>query len=82
MFEKDGALYVRIFNAQGNGAPHPLAIGFESKKVELVELDGRVVQELEVTRSAASRGTVTLKMPRFGIRTLRFTGIKHAETKP
>ena len=43
MFERDGALYVRLFNAGGDAAPQHLAIGFESKKIELVELNGRII---------------------------------------
>ena len=72
MFERDGALHVRIFNASGNDGAKDLRIGFEAAKVELIELDGRVIEELEPT----DRGAIRLKIPRFGFRTLRFSAIK------
>jgi hypothetical protein len=47
---------------------HGLGIG--AGKFELVELDGRVIRELTPTAD----GNVRLRIPRFGIRTLRLSG--------
>lgn len=76
MFEKGGAIHVRLFNATGDDVPRDLGIGFEAEKVELVELDGRVVADLPPAPDAGGRRTVRLAIPRFGIRTLRFGRIK------
>ena len=75
MFERDGALYVRLFNACGGAAPRDLGIGFDAGKVELIELDGRVVEELKPAVDAEGRRTIRLGIPRFGVRTLRFSGV-------
>jgi alpha-mannosidase len=76
MFERDGSLFVRLFNAHGGDTPHDLAVGFEAAKIELVELDGRVVDELAPMINEWGQHTVRLRIPRFGIRTLRFSDIK------
>jgi alpha-mannosidase len=75
MFEHDGALIVRLFNASGDATPQELGIGFEARKIELVELDGRVIQKLEAKPDEDGKRTVLLSIPRFGIRTLRFSGV-------
>jgi len=75
MFEQDGSLLVRLFNASGDAMPQQLGIGFEARNIELVELDGRVVRELKAELGKGGKRTVTLSMPRFGIRTLRFSGL-------
>jgi alpha-mannosidase len=74
-FERDGALFVRVFNVTGSETAHDLGIGFEAQKIELVELNGRVIEELKPFVNENKR-TIRLKMPRFGIRTLRFTGVR------
>ncbi len=76
LFEQDGALYVRLFNAAGDDAPGDLGLGFEAGKIELVELDGRVIKELQPVVADTGRRTIRLSIPRFGVRTLRFTAIK------
>ncbi|QDV37767.1 glycoside hydrolase family 38 C-terminal domain-containing protein [Tautonia plasticadhaerens] len=76
MYERDGALHVRLFNAIGGDTPGDLGIGFEAGRVELVELDGRVIEELEPLIDAAGRRTIRLRIPRLGIRTVRFGGLK------
>jgi alpha-mannosidase len=76
MFERDGALFVRLFNASGDGAARDLNIGFEAGKVEVVELDGRVIEVLKPGVLDASQRTIRLRIPRFGIRTLRFSNVK------
>ncbi|MDB6130415.1 MAG: glycosyl hydrolase 38 domain protein, partial [Verrucomicrobiales bacterium] len=72
MFEHEGNLFVRIFNASGDETPHDLGIGFEAKKIELVELDGRVREALKPVVGVGGKGMIWLTIPRFGIRTLRF----------
>jgi alpha-mannosidase len=76
MFERDGALLVRLFNASGDDTPRQLGIDFEAAKIELVELDGRVIEKLNPKIAANGNRSVQLQIPRFGIRTLRFSEIK------
>ena len=75
MFERDGALHVRLFNAGGDDTPGDLDVGFEAGKIELVELDGRVIEDLKAVVDDTGRRTIHLSIPRFGIRTLRFCEI-------
>ena len=76
MFERDDALHVRLFNAGGDDTPGDLDIGFEAGKIELVELDGRVIEDLKAVVDDRGRRTIRLSVPRFGIRTLRFREVK------
>jgi alpha-mannosidase len=76
MFERDGSLYVRLFNASGGASPRELTLGFQAQKAELVELDNRVVAELAPKPAPGGKRAITLAIPRFGLRTLRFTGLQ------
>ncbi len=71
MFERDNAVFVRLFNANGDSSLRKLRLGFDSDLIELVELDGRVIHRLPVTEDRS----VELAIPHLGIRTLRFSGI-------
>jgi alpha-mannosidase len=66
-----GALCVRLFNAEGDGSQRLISFSVRPSRVELTELDGRVIRELEVRRTSSGRHEVALAMPRFAIRTLR-----------
>jgi alpha-mannosidase len=77
MFERDGALLVRLFNGSGNDSPQELAIGFAARKIELVELDGRVIRELTPKIGEGGKRTISFGMPRFGVRTLRCSGLRN-----
>ena len=72
MFEKDGSLHVRLFNVGGDDTPRDLVVGVEAEKIELVELDGRVIERLEARADERGRRAIRLSIPRFGIRTIRF----------
>ncbi|MEO8350084.1 MAG: hypothetical protein ABI680_00045 [Chthoniobacteraceae bacterium] len=76
MFERDGALFVRRFNASGNDDPRDIRLGFEADKIELVELVGRVIQDLKTAAADDGYSTIRVQMPRFGIRTLRFQDLR------
>ncbi len=82
MFARDGALLVRLFNASGDDTPRQLGIGFDAAKIDLVELDGRVIEKLNPTVAANGDRSVRLQIPRFGIRTLRFSEIKPLARSP
>jgi alpha-mannosidase len=76
MYEQDGMLFVRLFNVAGDGSARELGIGFDAGKAEVVELDGRVVEELKPATNESGKRTIRLQIPRFGIRTLRFSDLR------
>ena len=75
MFERDGKLFGRLFNATGEDVAGDLGLGFDAGKVELVELDGRIIQELKIAVNETGGRTVRLQIPRFGVRTLRLSDV-------
>ena len=72
-FVEDGHVFVRIFNAEGDSAPRGIRLDGRVRRVELVELDGRPIEELQLQREAGGRAVVTVAMARFAVRTLRCT---------
>jgi alpha-mannosidase len=64
-------LLVRLFNGEGDDAERTVSLDVRPQRVDLVELDGRVVRPLEVRRASSGRYEVKVALPRFGIRTLR-----------
>ena len=76
VFERDVALHVRLFNAGGYDAPGDIDVGFEAGKIELVELDSRIIEDLKAVGDGKGRRTIRLRIPRLGIRTLRFREVK------
>ena len=52
-----------------------MTFGFVPSQASLVELDGRHIASLDITPGMLGEATVKLSMPRFGVRTLRVTGI-------
>jgi alpha-mannosidase len=64
-------LLVRLFNASGDEGERTLSLDARPARVEVVELDGRMVRRLEVRAAGQGRYAVRLAVPRFGIRTLR-----------
>ena len=68
-------LTIRIFNAEGNGAPQKIIFNGKADKAELLELNGQKRQELAVQRDAAGKTSVTVSMPRFGIRTIKLYNV-------
>ncbi|MCA9158403.1 MAG: hypothetical protein KDA72_08755 [Planctomycetales bacterium] len=75
MFVRDGHLIVRLFNGSGEDTPQTLKIGFDAKKIELVQLDGRVTEHLVPHIDGSGSRTINLQIPRFGIRTLQFSEV-------
>jgi hypothetical protein len=62
---------VRLFNGEGDAAERTVSLDVRPLRVDLVELDGRAVRQLDVRRGSGGRYEVKLALPRFGIRTLR-----------
>ncbi len=69
---------IRVFNAEGDDTTHQITFDGGASKAELVELDGRKRQDLEIKKDAAGKTIVTLSMPRFGIRTIKLYGVVNA----
>jgi alpha-mannosidase len=64
-------MLVRLFNGEGDDSERTVSLHVRPSKVQLVELDGRPIQQLDVRRGSGGRYEVRLALPRFGIRTLR-----------
>lgn len=69
------AVLVRLFNAEGDARAKKLTVGGRADAAELIELDGRLKRSLPQQRSRYAT-TLTLDMPRFGLRTIRLTNFK------
>jgi alpha-mannosidase len=65
-------LIVRIFNAEGNEATKEIIYNGNARKVQLVELNGKVAGDLKMQKNKTGGNIVTVTLPRFGIRTIRF----------
>ncbi len=69
-------LLVRLFNAEGDGQPKKITLDAVVDKAEIIALNGDVLQKLSIDKKTPSTTTVSIAMPRFGIRTIRFLNIK------
>lgn len=65
---QDDGILLRLFNAEGNDAAQKISFGFPVASVSEVDLNGRLVEEKQVT-SQFSRSEITVSMPRFGLKT-------------
>jgi hypothetical protein len=65
------SLLVRLFNGEGDAEERTISLDVRPLRVDVVELDGRAVRQLEVRPGSGGRYEVKLSLPRFGIRTLR-----------
>jgi len=70
LFIKDKKLFVRLFNANDKTSSSRLTFSFPVEKVESVELDGRLKNEIEVLKNS-NQSDIQLKFPPFGITTLK-----------
>lgn len=73
VYEENGDLLVRIFNAEGDAGEGVINFIFDLVNVELVELNGEQRQKLQVEKNEGNH-SVRLAMPQFGFRTLRLMG--------
>ena len=70
-FVENGDVLVRLFNAEGDATPRRIAVDGRVRRVQMVELDGRLAKELPLQRDAAGEAAVTVTMNRLAVRTLR-----------
>lgn len=73
-FDGDDML-VRLFNAEGDSSAKQITIDGNAKTAALVELNGDKKQALTISKSNG-KSMVTVSMPRFGIRTIRLSGLR------
>jgi len=64
---------IRLFNASEDPTEQTVHYGAAASRVELVELDGRVIREVESHKGADGEVTFRLSLPQFGVGTLRVT---------
>lgn len=70
-------LLVRLFNAEGDAQPKKLSLDAVADKAEIVALNGDVVQKLTMNKGVTAATNVSIAMPRFGIRTIRFSNVRN-----
>ena len=70
---ENGALLVRLFNADSNESAHVVVFPNRPKQIEVVELDGRASQTLVIHTSGEYRHQVRIDIPKFGLRVLKCT---------
>ncbi len=70
---ENGNLVIRLFNAEGDSTARRITLDGRIRRVQLVELDGRLIEELPIDRDASGATTVTVAMGRSAVRTLRCT---------
>jgi alpha-mannosidase len=75
MHVEGGELDVRLFNASAAGPTIRLYLGFGATTAEEVELDGRLIKALPVRKDKSGRRWVSLGLPRFGIKTIKFNHV-------
>jgi alpha-mannosidase len=64
-------MFIRLFNSEGSVAQRVVSLDSRPVQVDLVELDGRRIEKLQVQQAADGRYEITIALPRFGVRTLR-----------
>ncbi|HCN82848.1 MAG TPA: glycosyl hydrolase, partial [Sphingobacteriaceae bacterium] len=69
-------LLVRLFNAEGDIQPKKLMLDAIAEKAEVVELNGTPVKTLTMSKGTVSPTTVSISMPRFGLRTIKFSAVR------
>jgi alpha-mannosidase len=73
-FEHDGATHVRLFNAADHDAELEIGVASTLGKIELIEMDGRLISEVPIIRQNQGHSTIKLKFAPFGVQTLRAIG--------
>jgi len=68
-------LFVRIFNAEGDASPRKITFNGKVKNAQLVELNGVTKANIRIG-AAGNSTTLNLAIPRYGIRTLKLTGLQ------
>jgi alpha-mannosidase len=70
---ENDAVLIRLFNAESSESVHVVTFANRPKKIEIVELDGRVSQTLAIHTAGENRHQVRIEIPKFGLRNLKCT---------
>jgi alpha-mannosidase len=70
LYFKEKALFVRLFNSNDHSTQSDLSLNFPVQKMEATELDGKVKNEIKVTK-IGDRSSIHLVFRPFEIKTLR-----------
>jgi hypothetical protein len=68
-------LLARVFNVESESEQQEISVSMQPKSIEAIELDGRVSEALTIFSTAAGWQQIRPRVPRFGIRTLRFADV-------
>jgi alpha-mannosidase len=69
-------LIVRLFNAEGDASPKTVFYNGLADQAQLVELNGNVTASLAMSKNEKDRSFVRVTLPRFGIRTIKFSNAR------
>ena len=69
---KNNEIYLRLFNAESDDKPVALSLGFAPSKVEKVQLNGDIINNIPV-KKLNGQDAIEISMPRFGLTTLKLT---------
>lgn len=72
LYKEGEKLYLRLFNSSTTDRNFTLKLGFKPGKIEMIELDGRVIKELEGSSNGDTL-EIPLEMQQFGLRTIVFS---------
>jgi len=67
-----GYVDIRFFNAEGTSGAKIVIAKFKFKTASLVELDGRVVKQLQPSKATGDNKQLSFEVPKMGFRTVRF----------
>ena len=67
-YPSEEGIVVRLYNAAADEKPQRLMLGFEAEKVELMDLNGKTTDQMEV-KTRKGKSSFEVQMPRFGFRT-------------
>ncbi len=70
---ENGKVSIRLFNPSAQAAQRRLAYDGPASKVELVQLNGKVLREIPAKKDPAGRASFEVTLPHFGVGTLRIT---------
>lgn len=69
-------LLVRLFNAEGDASPKKISLDAYADKAEIVALNDKPLQTLVINKDVAAKANVSISMPRFGLRTIKFLNVR------
>lgn len=70
LLERDN-LVVRLFNAEGSKTEHKILFDVPVDKIETMQLNGEVLQSLNISREPSGKSFANITIPHFGVRTLK-----------